>query len=462
MTALLQTGSGMISDRAGRCQPKKRLLVTFDDVMSWLGLTGVTEAWREEWDKAMAVWPEDIPFLAEGSIREASRYCGQPAELESVLQAAAVRIRGDERLARFAWFLRRIYFHDPIPPPDEVFAWPCVARPLGEQAALIPALVLLAGVPGVRALHAERGIPEAVTIATLDDIETWMRHFRRQTGYWGLQNMGWPTHHLSCRLFRLGRLQFMHIPFKGPLRAFTHQQTGHTVALWDSIIKIRRDGYVDGTNGISDGQARAPELTIAGGEARGYRVHPKGYVLWEPVVLSLAEWDQVLVPGDPVLDVHIPEGRRMDFDSCDDSLKQAGEFFPRYFPERPPAQAFACETWFFDAQYQKILPPSSNIVRFQRKFFLYPELSNDIEPFWRVFGGMPADLAAAPRETALKRAMLDFKLGGGLLRCAGGFCLMKGMSWGARLLPLALETMPRVSAPCSLRTVMRLPRVLWA
>lgn len=406
--------------------------VRFDDVMSWLGLTGVPEVWRQEWDQAMAVWPQEIPFLAEGSIREASRCCGQPAELESVLQSAAVRIRGDERLARFAWFLHRIYFHDPIPAPDNVFAWPCVARPLGEAAALIPALVLLAGVPHVRALHAQRGIPEAVTLATLDDIETWMRHFKRQTGYWGLQNMGWPTHHLSGRLFRLGRLQFMHIPFKGPLRAFTHQQTGHTVALWDSSIKIRRDGYVDGTNGIFDEQARAPELTIAGGEVRGYRVHPKGYVLWEPVALLLAEWEQVLGPGDPVLDLHIPEGSRMDSDACVDSLKRAVEFFPRYFPERLRAQAFVCETWFFDAQYQNILSPNSNIVRFQREFSLYPELSNDTEPFWRIFGGMPPDLALAPRETALQRAMLDFKSGGGLLRSAGGFCLIKGMRWGAQ------------------------------
>ena len=57
----------------------------------------------------------------------------------------------------------------------------------------------------------------------------------------------------------------------------------------------------------------------------------------------------------------------MDFEACGESMRTALAFFPRHFPERLPAVAFVCSTWFFDAQYQQILPATSNIVRFQRE-----------------------------------------------------------------------------------------------
>ena len=117
----------------------------------------------------------------------------------------------------------------------------------------------------------------------------------------------------------------------------------------------------------------------------------------------------------------------MDHAACGEALRQARAFFPRYFPELPPARAFVCCTWLFDTQYEKLLPAESNIVRFQREFYCYPVKSDDDDPFFRVFGGKPADLRTAPRDSTLRRAMLDHTLAGNAFRIAGGFMLIDGL-----------------------------------
>jgi hypothetical protein len=403
----------------------------FDDIMVSLGFDETPAGWREAWEEAQAAFPEEVPFLAEGFIEYACRFCAHPEEIRQAFQRAAARYRSDHGCSRIAWFLYRLYHREPMPSGAEVFNWPFVRSVLAEPYAMIPALVLLAGVPRLRALHGRRQIPEEITRVTLRDIEIWTRHFRREYGYWGLKNMGWPTNHFAGRLFRLGRLQFMHIDYKGTVRAFVHRQTGRTVALWSGEAKVRRDGYIDGTNDIFDEEARPREFTLTDDAAFGCPVDPRGFVLPETVTLPLAEWRPALSPGDPVLDIHIPEDGKMDFDACGESLRQARDFYARYFPDRPRAAAFVCGTWFFDAQYQQLLPPSSNIVRFQREFYLYPMLSHDREAFWRVFGELPEDPATIPRDTTLRRAMLEFKQSGGLLRSAAGFRLVDEIEWGS-------------------------------
>ncbi len=96
-------------------------------------------------------------------------------------------------------------------------------------------------------------------------------------------------------------------------------------------------------------------------------------------------------------------------DDCRDSLRQAFQFFARYFPERP-FQASACHTWFFTPQLQQIAPAESNIVRFQREFYLLPYKGSLAFLWFYVFGeGVQVnDRASAPNQTSLQRAVLDW------------------------------------------------------
>ncbi|MET0425840.1 MAG: acyltransferase domain-containing protein, partial [Actinoplanes sp.] len=86
-------------------------------------------------------------------------------------------------------------------------------------------LVFLAALPAVRARHAELGVPELITRATLADLGNKMAIYRRTHGVGGLDRQSWLTRHFRGTLFRLGRLQFdmlgpvldIHIPEDGPL-----------------------------------------------------------------------------------------------------------------------------------------------------------------------------------------------------------------------------------------------------
>ena len=140
-----------------------------------------------------------------------------------------------------------------------------------------------------------------------------------------------------------------------------------------------------------------------------------------PHAVAREEWVEVLAPGAPVLHLHIPVGRPLELEGCRRSLEEALRFFPACFPE-VPFVAFSCTSWLLDAQLEVLLPPSSNLVRFLRQMYLLPMVGDGREAFEWVFDGVPTDLAQAPRDTTLRRALLDHLLAGGHLR--GGSCFL--------------------------------------
>ena len=217
--------------------------------------------------------------------------------------------------------------------------------------ALQPAIGLLNRLSEVRELHAQRAVPEAVTKATLLDMEVWLREYRRKHGSWGFDQADWTNLHFSGRLLALGRLQF---------------------------------------------------------EITGFNL---------PAVPG------VLLQNDPVLSVHIPATGKLADQACEQSFRQAGEFFPRHFSEHK-FKAFVCVSWMMDRQLEHWLPADSNLIRFLRRFHPLPIPEATDHQMWeRVFGGRVANLATAPRTTELQRAMLDHIATGGHWQLAGGYIL---------------------------------------
>src|SRR5262249_30698373 len=139
-----------------------------------------------------------------------------------------------------------------------------------------------------------------------------------------------------------------------------------------------------------------------------------------------------LAPGDPVLHIHIPAGSPMDPAACGESFAAASTFFGRHFPERPFV-AFTCSSWLLDPTLQALLPAASNIARFQREVYLLPGRAAGKSTLVRVFGDVPPDLTHAPRDTTLRRAILDHLLAGGHL--SGGRCVLfpADLSWGRQV-----------------------------
>lgn len=126
--------------------------------------------------------------------------------------------------------------------------------------------------------------------------------------------------------------------------------------------------------------------------------------------------------GRSHLNTHVPaDAGPLDPESVEESLRQAREFFPRYFPEH--VQAFGCHSWLMDEQLASYLPATSNILAFQCRFsrFNDAELS-DWEPIGHVFHRRPTgpgrDVPAAvldqlPQRTSLERAIVIHLRNGG-------------------------------------------------
>jgi hypothetical protein len=294
---------------------------------------------------------------------------------------------------------------------------------------LFHALVFLTGVHRVRELHEERGVPHEVSVSTLSDYELWIHEYHDLTGEWGLREIGWLYHHFRGEIFRLGRLQFLLEPFEIPVVVYRNRTTRMVCALSEGGRSVRSDGRY----ALSDGSGQETAFTTlysTGGDAVGNPVNPDGLVERRRVRLPAGEWEPVAARGDPALSFHIPKDGPLDFGECGDSFRRAVAFYPRHFPEWA-YRCFFSESWLYDVTLARILAPTSNIVQFQREFYLAPlPNADDSQLFERVFGHKPADPSALPRDTSLRKAVLEHVDAGGSFYGAGAFMFPEDLAWG--------------------------------
>jgi len=395
-----------------------------------------------EWDASQETMPGGrLPFLAPDAVAESCKLVGFEEEAIPHLQSAGDRIAADQDLMRLAWHCHYLMCHSGSYTRSDARSWPSLEDILGNWEGAFYLLIALSGVPQARAFHRSRGIPARVARDTYGDTSLWARHYKERHGSWGVDTyiLPWLFNHLSGDLYRLVRLQFMQRPFRQKLQAFRNCVTREVKVLADEGVRYRGDGQLDGTGGESDPEAGwTSRLLIDQGCVIGTPIHPTGIALSKAVSLPLDEWERILAPGDPIIEVHIPAGSRMDFDACGESFRQAVDFFPRYFPDRP-FKVFCCGSWLLNTQFQDMLPPNSNIVRFQKEFYLFPIFSGGRSGFERIFGRDIRDLSTAPRDTTLRRAVLDHLQAGGYLRGGGGLLFAEDLDWGAQVYRKMME-----------------------
>ena len=255
-----------------------------------------------------------------------------------------------------------------LEPDGQPWSLPQLPDALGATGRFFPLHVLLSAVPALRAWHAARGIAADVTWATLQDLGRGAAIHRATSGVGGYAKAGWAALHFRGRLYQLGRLQYELMTVSRPLPA---------PMCW----------YDD-----AEAAQRGP----------GFRV------------------------GDPVLNVHVPATGPLTAEACDESLALARAFVDRHFPA-PDRRLAVCVSWLLDDQLAEHLPPSSNIVAFQRRFTLVPgAVRDDHEPLRFVFRRVPDDLRGLPRETTLQRSLLDHLAAAGHWHVRTGWFLLAG------------------------------------
>lgn len=389
-----------------------------------------------KWSESQAARPQGIPtFLREEGVLESCEYAGLPEEIRDDVVRTARVVREELALLHLAWHCHWRMFHDPSFERREVREWTSLERLLGAESGSFCLLLITSGIPKGRVEYEARKIPRAVVVETLGDIEVWVDDHRRRRSRIGLRlvGLGWLLNHLYGSLYQLGRLQFAPGLFHGRLRVYRNRRDERVVALSERGVRFRPDGQVDGAGDIYTG-ATCVEADIVETDhyVEGIPIHPEGRAVLQPVRLPKSEWSQVLSSEDPALHIHIPEGRPLDFEECGHSIATALTFFPEHFPDRPFV-VLSCGAWLLDAQFEQLLPPHANIVRFQKEFYLYPIRSSGQSTFDRVFGSGGVDPASAPRDTTLRRVILEHLERGGHFRGGGCFLFPQDLAWGSQV-----------------------------
>jgi hypothetical protein len=390
----------------------------FDAVARALGLiAAAAEGFAKGWAASQESFPVGGPeFLRPAFVADTCAALGLGDEIAAAITESLAMFDANEPLQRLAWHCSRtllaeggIEFRPAMPwdaRPDDLPAW-------GEM--FFPPVLLAAG-PRMIELHRGRGIPAEITRATAGDLEIWMRYDLARNGRWGLSHARWVANPFLGRVYRLGRLEFRFERFERDFRVLRRRGDGR-------VVVVAEDGMRDD-----------------GGAIRANPVSPTGEILPEPVKLPGDRWQAVLQCGDAALGIHIPAGRLgpsrgepMDFDECGRSFRWAIEFFARHFPEFN-FRAFQCESWLLDPQLGQLLPPESNLRRFQEEVYLLPlPGADDRQMFERVFGRRYDDIRQAPQDTLLQRAIVKHILAGGQFRTAACILLPNDLAWGAKV-----------------------------
>ena len=223
---------------------------------------------------------------------------------------------------------------------------------------IFPALYNLAS---AKRAYQERGIPECILQDAMQDIPRWIDTFAERTcgRYRGFAELGWLREHLSMRLFQLGRLQFQ--PGSFPKAAL--------------CLKNKNDGSLKLVKADED--------------------------------FCNCEWDVFCSEGDPILNVHIPAGSKLDPISCEQSFEVAPAFFKKYFGDRPQPKAFLCSSWLLYEDFEKILPPTSNIVAFNRLFTCGLPSGGDDSFYERIFLPYGRSISQEQLKTTLQKVLFE-------------------------------------------------------
>jgi hypothetical protein len=391
----------------------------------------------------------DIEILNPERLAEWCELIAIPAEAAAALRETAAQVNSQPDL-------RAVFdaFHEKTTLRGEWHReWsaldfdPLVSARLGEDASLFYLLGYLSGLPQTWEVYQRRGVGLDIFKATLLDFRFFIEDYHDLHGRWGFSEFPWMWRHLTADLFRLGRLQYMLAPFSGGVTALRRragkapspgsQALGSPLLLADPAQALREDGCAwaagqpGGYHAVPGPGSWFPAFESGPDGWRGHPVSPYGQAQRSEVFLPASEWEVVLQKGDVVLDLHIPRKDPLNEETCGASYAAALAFFARVFPERPPRALF-CHTWMFSPQLQQILPPTSNLVRFQREFYLYPS-AGSLGFLWSfVFGPKYPERAAAPRDTSLRRAVLDWLDQGGEIFDLPGLMFHPPAEWGSQ------------------------------
>ncbi|WP_051108813.1 acyltransferase domain-containing protein [Paenibacillus daejeonensis] len=307
---------------------------------------------------------------------------------------------------------------------DETFYTNLSPACLGKLADRYSFLLLLACLAPSLARLQQRGIPE-----------TWYRDIPyqflkpqleklEQAQDFTVSDFPWMMNFYTGSIFLFDRFYCIPHRFGDALTAYRSRESGRVIALRHGGDRFRRDGQLDGVNGIFD----TVGAFDAGWEedevrVRAHRINPAGCVEAQPTTLDKQLWEKVLGQGDILLALHIPSGPGYTPERVKSSMTMALDFYSAYYPELS-IRGFWSESWLYDPRLSLILDEAtSNIVQVQRQLYNYPISAGDAMIHLEVFGDRKADPLTFEPKTSLQRAAASYMRDSGSFHTTSMFVL---------------------------------------
>lgn len=372
---------------------------------------------------------EQIPeCLSSDVISKEAVYAGVADAVPDLLKAAECIANNSEFCRNFKEMMHELQ----APVLEMGFDnWPFPADMPVELRDLAVCLAAVGITPRGREFYRAKGIPEDIIEATLKRLTVVNDFHREITGRHGMYpaSLAWQRNHFRDPLiYSLGRFNYRIIAPLGLGVLLKRRSDGKRLMLAGDNWAIDRENL----RTIGDGEVVfTTTLSEEKGTWTGYPVTPYGKVLDQQITCPAEEFEVLLQPGDKMLDLHIPGGGGMTPERCIDSFRKAFAFFETYYPADFKKVIYS-SSWIFNPAFEKRLP-ECNMAKFMRETWLFPQSSTGADGYYFLFGTKTPDVANAPRDTTLRRTMLDILESGEKLRQGGMFLLKEDLPyWGTQ------------------------------
>ena len=268
----------------------------------------------------------------------------------------------------------------------------------------------------------QRGIPEKY------DLDIPERMTRRAMGKYvatgdiNFDDFPWDVNFFCCDIFLLDRFYFIPYMWTDAPEAWRNAQTGEVKALWKGGGRVRRDGQLDGVNGVTDPEAFTTVYLETEDAVTGNYIDPEGYIRDQTLTLDKKEWKKALKEGNYLIALHIPGGEGYTPERVQRSCRMALDFFDQYYPEYRYV-GFWSESWLYDPGLAKLLGPERNISKVQRQFYCYPTMEGNTMAKSEVLHDPNADYHDVKPKTTLEKRMFAAWDRGELFHTTGMFLL---------------------------------------
>lgn len=137
--------------------------------------------------------------------------------------------------------------------------------------------------------------------------------------------------------------------------------------------------------------------------------------------IGVLEYEFIELEGEKVLSVHIPSDADMTDEKVDASIAEAKAFMQKFYPDYAAARMY-CNSWLLAPKLQELLPETSKIVHFQKRFELtHASYEGNDCVVWVFQAGPDTPVQDLKENTSLQRKIKALMLSGGSVGSGAGF-----------------------------------------